>query len=127
MDETIKKKLIWGPACLTLVGFIAALLVIYIVPYQLTKAVSLISKTDQTVQFPSYMAYLLILSFTFRPLFKLVTNLVLISKWQKGSLPSCPVCSHQMIKRIAKRGSYAGQTFWSCVQFPKCGGTIHIG
>ncbi|WP_460226690.1 hypothetical protein [Aurantivibrio infirmus] len=127
MDETIKKKLVWVPASLAIAGFIVALLIIYFVPYQLSKAVSLISKTEQTVQFPSYMAYLVILGFTFHPLFKLATNLILISRWQKGSLPSCPVCRHPMIKRIAKRGSYAGQTFWGCVQFPKCGGTIHVG
>lgn len=36
---------------------------------------------------------------------------------------SCPVCGAQMIKRIAKKGSNAGEAFWGCSNFPQCRGT----
>lgn len=36
--------------------------------------------------------------------------------------PLCPVCSHKMIKRVAKKGKNAGNTFWGCSQFPNCRG-----
>ena len=39
--------------------------------------------------------------------------------------PLCPICSHKMIKRVAKKGKNAGNTFWGCSQFPKCRGVAH--
>lgn len=39
--------------------------------------------------------------------------------------PLCPVCHHKMIKRVAKKGKNAGNTFWGCSQFPKCRGVVH--
>jgi len=39
--------------------------------------------------------------------------------------PLCPLCSHKMIKRVAKKGKNAGNTFWGCSQFPKCRGVSH--
>ncbi|MBC7944770.1 MAG: topoisomerase DNA-binding C4 zinc finger domain-containing protein [Burkholderiales bacterium] len=41
--------------------------------------------------------------------------------------PACPVCSGAMVKRTAKRGSNAGQTFWGCASYPRCKGTRPIG
>jgi hypothetical protein len=32
----------------------------------------------------------------------------------------CPKCSASMVKRIAKKGSHAGKSFWACSAFPKC-------
>lgn len=37
--------------------------------------------------------------------------------------PSCPVCSGPMVRRVARRGSSAGEDFWGCQGFPKCRGT----
>ena len=34
--------------------------------------------------------------------------------------PICPKCNIQMVKRTAKRGDNAGQSFWGCSSFPKC-------
>lgn len=38
--------------------------------------------------------------------------------------PLCPICSREMIKRTAKKGKNAGNTFWGCSQFPNCRGVI---
>lgn len=32
----------------------------------------------------------------------------------------CPVCGGDMLVRTAKKGSYAGNKFWGCSNFPKC-------
>lgn len=39
----------------------------------------------------------------------------------------CPVCGSEMTKRIAKRGSLAGQGFWGCTRYPGCRGTRQLG
>lgn len=36
----------------------------------------------------------------------------------------CPICSNKMIKRVAKKGKSAGNTFWGCSKFPSCRGVI---
>lgn len=38
--------------------------------------------------------------------------------------PLCPICSQKMIKRTAKKGRNAGNTFWGCSKFPDCRGVI---
>lgn len=38
--------------------------------------------------------------------------------------PLCPICSCEMIKRTARKGKNAGNTFWGCSQFPNCRGVI---
>ena len=38
--------------------------------------------------------------------------------------PLCPICSEKMIKRIAKKGKNAGNTFWGCSKFPNCRGVV---
>lgn len=42
------------------------------------------------------------------------------------SVPACPVCSHAMQKRTAKRGANVGGEFWGCSQYPKCRGMIQL-
>ena len=37
--------------------------------------------------------------------------------------PLCPKCNSPMLKRIAKKGSNAGNEFWSCSNYPRCNGT----
>ena len=37
-----------------------------------------------------------------------------------NTLPLCPSCGNPMVRRVAKRGSEAGQPFWGCSQFPRC-------
>jgi restriction system protein len=40
--------------------------------------------------------------------------------------PSCPKCGSQMVKRVAKQGKLAGNTFWGCSTYPKCRGIVAI-
>jgi restriction system protein len=44
-----------------------------------------------------------------------------------SAAPECPVCGSEMVKRIAKRGSRAGQDFWGCTRYPGCRGTRQLG
>lgn len=37
--------------------------------------------------------------------------------------PECPVCGSRMVKRTAKKGGHAGETFWGCPKYPGCRGT----
>lgn len=37
--------------------------------------------------------------------------------------PGCPTCGAIMARRMATKGSRAGQGFWGCSMFPKCRGT----
>jgi len=127
MDRAIRNKMLLKPALLALAALFLALFIVYFVPYQLSKIASSVSNSEQPISLPAYYAYIVIFIFTIKPLVKLAENFVLIKKWQKGTLPSCPVCQHPMQQRLAKRGSYTGQRFWGCMQYPKCGGTIHIG
>jgi hypothetical protein len=39
------------------------------------------------------------------------------------TVPHCPVCNSLMVKRLARRGSRSGSTFWGCSNYPKCRGT----
>ena len=32
----------------------------------------------------------------------------------------CPLCGGKMVKRVAKKGAYAGEEFWGCENFPHC-------
>ncbi|MHB1092404.1 restriction endonuclease [Thiobacillus sp.] len=36
--------------------------------------------------------------------------------------PFCPECQSRMVKRKAKRGTHAGQMFWTCSRHPDCRG-----
>ena len=38
--------------------------------------------------------------------------------------PLCPICSREMIKRTARKGKNAGNTFWGCSQYPNCRGVV---
>jgi len=40
-----------------------------------------------------------------------------------ASVPACPFCQSSMVKRIAKKGSNAGNAFWGCSRYPACKGT----
>lgn len=44
------------------------------------------------------------------------------------NFPKCPLCGSSMVKRVAKKGTYSGQEFWSCSQYftTKCKGIIII-
>jgi len=41
-------------------------------------------------------------------------------KSQEEDTRSCPKCGSAMVKRVAKKGSNAGNEFWGCSTFPKC-------
>ena len=40
--------------------------------------------------------------------------------------PSCPQCNAPMIKRTARRGANAGNTFWGCSDYPRCRSIVNI-
>lgn len=40
--------------------------------------------------------------------------------------PACPLCSKEMVQRIAKRGAKAGSEFWGCEAYPSCKGIRSI-
>lgn len=37
-------------------------------------------------------------------------------------VPSCPKCGSSMVRRTAKSGANAGNSFWGCSQYPACRG-----
>ncbi|MDM0075863.1 restriction endonuclease [Variovorax sp. J2P1-59] len=37
--------------------------------------------------------------------------------------PCCPKCSGAMVRRTARKGAHAGDSFWGCAAYPKCRGT----
>lgn len=40
-----------------------------------------------------------------------------------ASIPTCPLCNNEMVKRVAKRGTNVGNEFWGCSNYPACKGT----
>ncbi len=44
-----------------------------------------------------------------------------------SATPDCPRCRSRMIRRIARRGTNAGSTFWGCPKFPNCRGIRAMG
>jgi len=43
-----------------------------------------------------------------------------------SATPDCPKCGSAMVKRTAKKGSNAGNTFWGCTNYPQCRGIVPI-
>lgn len=41
----------------------------------------------------------------------------------QSAAQTCPRCGSRMIRRIARRGRNAGNSFWGCSRFPACKGT----
>lgn len=41
------------------------------------------------------------------------------------SIPSCPKCHSEMVKRVARKGQRQGEIFYGCSQFPKCRGVVN--
>lgn len=39
---------------------------------------------------------------------------------------ACPLCKSAMIKRTARKGANAGNTFWGCGTYPKCRGVVNV-
>ena len=44
----------------------------------------------------------------------------------ESSEPLCPVCGRPMVRRVARRGTKAGQAFWGCSSYPQCRGVRAI-
>jgi restriction system protein len=40
----------------------------------------------------------------------------------RATAVSCPKCGSEMVRRLAKRGAYAGKEFWGCSRYPECRG-----
>src|SRR4029077_18076825 len=38
--------------------------------------------------------------------------------------PACPQCGQLMMLRTARKGPKAGQSFWGCIGYPDCRGTL---
>lgn len=45
---------------------------------------------------------------------------------EQTSVLTCPKCQARMARRVARRGSTAGQAFWGCEMFPVCRGVRAI-
>ena len=41
----------------------------------------------------------------------------------RSATPTCPQCGSAMVRRVARRGSNRGKSFWGCPRFPRCKGT----
>lgn len=39
---------------------------------------------------------------------------------------TCPKCGDSMVRRVARRGKYQGQSFWGCSSYPRCNGKVDI-
>jgi restriction system protein len=46
---------------------------------------------------------------------------------QTRTEPTCPKCGAPMIKRTAKKGANAGNSFWGCSRYPECRGIVSAG
>lgn len=44
-------------------------------------------------------------------------------KTDRALVPTCPLCSKPMTRRVARKGVNAGSSFWGCTGFPVCRGT----
>ena len=42
------------------------------------------------------------------------------------SMPLCPTCGGEMVKRVVKKGKNAGKEFWGCKSYPKCKGSVEL-
>lgn len=40
--------------------------------------------------------------------------------------PTCPTCGSPMVRRTARKSSYAGNAFWGCSRYPQCRGIRNI-
>lgn len=41
-----------------------------------------------------------------------------------GGVPLCPECGGDMIKRTARHGKQAGESYWGCARYPDCAGVV---
>lgn len=48
----------------------------------------------------------------------------LAPNWQPERSICCPKCQATMVRRTAKRGSNAGNSFWGCSRYPACRGIL---
>jgi restriction system protein len=46
---------------------------------------------------------------------------------KQDTVPDCPRCGIDMVRRVARQGANAGKDFWGCGNFPTCRETKHIG
>ena len=49
----------------------------------------------------------------------------MMSGQKSREIPLCPRCGQEMVKRQAKSGKNAGQSFWGCPNYPSCRGVIN--
>src|SRR5690625_2184276 len=103
MESSIKKRLIIRPLVLTALMLIVAVFIIWFVPHQLSKAISLIGNSEQQVSFPPIFAVMVVLALIAKPLSVLISNLILLANWKEGTNPSCPTCSYPMVKRLDRK------------------------
>lgn len=53
-----------------------------------------------------------------------ITNQPIASSSVKTAGKLCPACGASMVKRIARKGENAGNSFWGCSKYPVCKGTV---
>ena len=44
-----------------------------------------------------------------------------------ATVPTCPACAQPMVRRTARRGVNAGESFWGCSAYPACRATRPAG
>lgn len=49
----------------------------------------------------------------------------IMSGQRAREIPLCPRCGREMVKRQARHGKYAGQSFWGCPNYPTCRGIVN--
>jgi hypothetical protein len=50
----------------------------------------------------------------------------LTNDFEDADEPFCSKCGSKMVLRKARKGKYAGKSFWGCTAFPKCNGILNI-
>ena len=55
-----------------------------------------------------------------------LTTLRVEARAKQQEAPCCPECKKPMVKRTARSGKNAGQTFWGCTGYPACTGVREL-
>ncbi len=51
---------------------------------------------------------------------------IINKKENKKQINTCAKCNSEMVMRVAKKGSFAGNKFWGCSSYPKCRNIVNI-
>ena len=113
--------IILGGSCLILS-------IINFVPLMLAIAVSaMVPETKVNTPFLPWFAQLvIILLIMSKPIRSLITSVLNFKQTKSNKIVLCPKCSLPMVRRLAKKGQYAGEYFWGCQSYPTCHGLLSL-